>query len=206
MLFARDRMRRLHSSHGWDHVERVVRLALHIAATEPSADPFIVHASALLHDIARREQDESVGAVCHAETGSGLAYDFLVAQGLDGERAEMIRHCVLTHRFRNDRAPESVEARILYDADKLDSIGAVGIGRAFLFSGEVGARLHNTDGAVHLTEAYSSEDTAFREFTVKLRHVRDRMLTAEGRRLAEERHEFMEEFFERLRLEIAGEE
>lgn len=197
-------MRRLHSSHGWDHVERVVRLALHIAAAEPAADRFIVLAAALLHDAARMEQDESGGAVCHAELGSGIARDFLTARGLDEERADMIRRCILTHRFRDDRAPESVEARIIYDADKLDSIGAVGIGRAFLFSGEVGARLHNTDAAVHLAEAYSSEDTAFREFTVKLRHVRERMLTAEGKRLADERHHFMELFFDRLRHEVEG--
>ncbi|TFH40864.1 MAG: HD domain-containing protein, partial [Chrysiogenales bacterium] len=131
--FARERMARLHSSHGWDHVERVAHMAELIAATEPSADLFIVCASVILHDIARIDEAESGGTVCHAELGSVLAHEHLTAGGLDPERAGLIRDSILTHRYRNDRVPSCIEAQILYDADKLDSIGAVGIGRAFLF-------------------------------------------------------------------------
>lgn len=200
--FAKERMTPLHSSHGWDHVERVVSLAEKIAASERTADLFIVKTAAILHDIARIDEVDSTGKNCHAERGSRMAYDFLLSTGLDRDRAGRVRDCILSHRYRNDHHPESIEAKILYDADKLDSIGAVGIGRAFLFSGEVGARLHNPDIDVNLTEAYGKEDTAYREYLVKLRFIHDRMLTPEGRRLAEERHRFMVAFFERLQDEV----
>ena len=204
ITFARARMSRLHSSHGWDHVERVRRTAEKIAATEKDADLFIVEASAILHDIARIDEVDSTGNDCHAEKGSRMAYDFLTANGLDEERAGRIRLCILSHRYRNDHVPDSIEAKILYDADKLDSIGAVGIGRAFLFSGEVVARLHNSDIDVNLTRAYSKEDTAYREYMIKMRFIRDKMLTAEGKRLAEERHRYMAQFFDRLQDEVKG--
>jgi uncharacterized protein len=204
ITFAKERMSRLHSSHGWDHVERVIHTAEKIAATEKDADQFIVTVAAILHDIARIDEVDSTGNNCHAERGSRMAYDFLTANGLAVERADRIRLCILSHRYRNDHAPDSIEAKILYDADKLDSIGAVGIGRAFLFSGEVGARLHNSDKDVNLTKAYSKEDTAYREYIVKLRFIRDNMLTAEGKRMADERDRFMVKFFDRLQEEVKG--
>ncbi len=202
--FARSRMGRLHSSHGWDHVARVVESAARIAAVEKSADPFIVTVSAVLHDVARDEEDKSNGAICHAEAGSETARVFLTQQGLDAARTSHIADCILTHRYRDSRLPASIEAKILFDADKLDSIGAVGVGRAFLFSGEIGAKLHNGNSEVSGTAAYSSDDTAFREYSVKLRLIRDSLLTGEGRRIAGGRHDFMVRFFERLKEEIGG--
>ena len=98
----------------------------------------------------------------------------------------------------------TLEARVLFDADKLDSIGAVGIGRAFLFAGEVGARLHDKDVDVGKTKPYTREDTAYREYLVKLRLVKDRMTTREGRRLAAGRHKFMAAFFDRIDKETDG--
>lgn len=113
-------------------------------------------------------------------------------------------HCIETHRFRGNNKPQTKEAKVLFDADKLDSIGAVGIGRAFQFAGEVGARLHNGGIDIKQTQSYSKEDTAYREFTVKLRKIKDRMLTEEGKRMAEERHRFMIAFFDRLNDEVEG--
>ncbi|NTV81599.1 MAG: phosphohydrolase, partial [Candidatus Aminicenantes bacterium] len=92
-----------------------------------------------------------------------------------------------------------------FDADKLDSIGAVGIGRAFLFAGEIGAMLHDEAVDVAKTSPYTREDTAYREYLVKLRRVKDRMTTREGRRIAAGRHRFLTAFFERLHKETDGE-
>ena len=100
--------------------------------------------------------------------------------------------------------PKSVEAKILFDADKLDAIGAIGIARAYLFAGEIGARLHDSDIDIEKTKPYSKNDTGFREFKVKLCKIRDRILTKEGRKLADERHEFMTQFFERFIKEHEG--
>ena len=151
---------------------------------------------------ARRGQDG--GEHCHAELGAELAEEILREEGSDEKTLGEVIHCVATHRFRGDNPPESVEAKVLFDADKLDSLGAVGIGRAFQFAGEVGAMLHDPDVDPEKTEPYGPDDTAYREYLVKLRHIRERMLTKTGREMAESRSEFMKEFFERLNRETLG--
>ena len=187
--------------HGPDHSARVHRTALYLGRLM-GARLDILSAAALLHDIGRRHETESRGAICHAGKGAGLARTILIELGFAAATIERIVHCIATHRYRDASHPQSLEARILYDADKLDSVGAIGIGRAFLFAGQLGARLHNEGSDIRNTDSYSVEDTAYREFKVKLCKVKDRMLTPEGRRLAEERHAFMEVFFERLEREI----
>ena len=190
-------------SHDWEHTERVYNLCMHIGKEE-KADIGILKLAAILHDIGREYQDKTNGRVCHAEKGALLARELLGKHAMDKERIDKVIHCIECHRFRGDRIPQSKEAKVLYDADKLDSIGAVGIGRAFLFAGEVGAQLHNIGVDVEKTEPYTKEDTAYREFMFKLKKVKDKMLTEEGKRIAEERHAFMEEFFDRLNKEING--
>ena len=133
-----------------------------------------------------------------------LAKNILIKHGFKKEEIDSILHCILHHRYRDGRKPQTEEAKILFDADKLDSIGAVGIARAFQFAGEVGARLHNADSDISKTESYSREDTAFREFQVKLKHVKDSLFTEEGQRLAVARHQFMQAFFDRLEEETKG--
>ncbi|MPN27175.1 putative protein YedJ [bioreactor metagenome] len=121
--------------------------------------------------------------------------------GFDDVLTGQVSAAVLTHRYRARRMPATQEARIVYDADKLDSLGAVGIGRAFLFAGRVGARLHNTEAEAVNSPAYSREDTAYREYLVKLRKLPDGMLTDPGKAIARERAAFMDEFFRRLNAE-----
>ncbi len=191
-------------SHAWDHTERVYNLSMHIGKTE-KANLKILQYAALLHDIGRPYEDRSKGGVCHAIKGSQLARDILGDYDLNEQEIDLIVECIKTHRFRGENKPSFLEAKILFDADKLDSIGAVGIGRAFLFAGEVGAKLHNKDVDIEKTEAYTNEDTAYREYRVKLCKILDRMQTNEGRRLAEDRHQFMEDFFLRLNKEVEGE-
>lgn len=188
--------------HGPDHTVRVYRLALWIGS-RMGANLEVLSAAALLHDVGRRDETASRGKVCHARRGSELAREILAGLGFEAEVIEQVAHCIGTHRYRNGQAPVSLEAKILFDADKLDSVGAIGIGRAFLFAGQVGARLHNESSIVEATEPYSLEDTAYREFKVKMSRVRGRMLTPLGRRLAEDRHKFMEMFFARLESEIS---
>jgi uncharacterized protein len=190
-------------SHDWEHTNRVLNLCMRIGKTE-NADLEILKYAAVLHDIGREYQDRSNGKYCHAEKGAMLAKELLEKHGMNPEKIKKIVHCIESHRFRGSKTPQSLEAKVLFDADKLDSIGAVGVGRAFLFAGEVGANLHNKDVDIEKTEPYTKEDTAYREFMVKLRTVRNRMLTQEGKRLAEERHQFMVAFFDRLNQEVEG--
>lgn len=204
---ARDAQRHFRGArggHGWDHTERVLMLALHMGRIE-GADLDVIGLGALLHDVGRHREDRSAGAICHAEEGAVIARKILRRHGVEGPLAERVVHCIRGHRFRGSNRPETREARILFDADKLDAIGAVGIGRAFLFAGEHGAKLHNSAGVDPArAAAYGPEDTAYREFLVKLRHLHRRMLTREGRRLARERHAFMRLFFKRLGAELGG--
>ena len=190
-------------SHDWDHTERVLGLCLRIGRKE-KADLEVLRLAAVLHDIGREEEDKSGGRICHGARGAVLAAEILKKHGLEKEKIPRVVHCIGAHRFRGGNTPESLEAKVLFDADKLDSIGAVGIGRAFLFAGEVGARLHDPAVNVRKTRPYTREDTAYREFLVKLGRIKDRMYTREGKRIARERHRFMAAFFDRLNKETRG--
>ncbi|MBI9077689.1 MAG: HD domain-containing protein [Desulfatibacillum sp.] len=191
------------TSHDWDHTQRVLALARHIALAE-GADMEVVTVAAYLHDIGRARQDSSNGSVCHAQKGAEMATPLLQKLGIPEGKRENILHCIRSHRFRKGEAPQTLEARVLFDADKLDSIGAIGVARAFAFAGEVGARLHSPDKDPLQTQAYSEDDTGFREFEVKLKKVKDRMQTGEGKRFAKKRHAFMKAFFTRFLAEYDG--
>jgi len=190
-------------SHRWDHTLRVSELATHIARSE-GADTDIVKAAAFLHDIGRTKEDRSNGKICHAKLGAQMAENILQDLNMQSERIKQIVHCIAAHRYRDNTTPKTPEAKSLFDADKLDSIGAVGIGRAFLFAGENGAHLHNKEVEPEHVERYSEDDTAYNEFLIKLQYIKTRMLTEEGKKLAESRHQFMVDFFERLNKEVDG--
>jgi len=190
-------------SHNWDHTLRVCRLCEHIGTTE-SVDMDVLLPAAYLHDIGRSYQDDSNGTICHAEKGARMAGPIVKQLALSEDQKKNILHCIRTHRFRGDREPKTPEARVLFDADKLDAIGAVGVARAFLFAGEVGARLHSPETNIEDTAPYSMDDTGYREFKVKLCKIKDRILTREGRKLAGDRHRIMEEFFNRFLEEYEG--
>jgi uncharacterized protein len=190
-------------SHGPDHSERVYLMALAIGRHQ-KARLEILAAAALLHDIGRPHETESKGDICHARKSAEMAGSILEQLDFSPVDVDAIQHCIRSHRFRGQERPQSLEAQILFDADKLDSIGAVGIGRAFLFAGQIGAKLHDAEIDHSKTDAYSNEDTAYREFQVKMSRVRDQMLTAPGKKLAQQRHRFMEIFFDELNREIYG--
>ena len=190
-------------SHDLEHTERVLKLALRVGKKE-KADPEIIRLAAVMHDIGRSAEDDSGGRIDHAALGAKMAAVILKKCGYPEIKTVAVCRCIAAHRYRGSLRPGSLEAKCLFDADKLDSIGAVGIGRAFLFAGEVGAKLHNRGVDLSKTKPYTREDTAYREFMVKLRHVKARMTTKEGRRLAAGRHQYMCGFFKRLDDEAEG--
>ncbi len=189
--------------HKWDHTERVYRLCMHIGKME-KANLDVLAISAFLHDVGRSKQDDSNGLICHAEVGADIAKKILQKYNLKKDFIQNIIHSVETHRFKNEKEPKTLEAKILYDADKLDSIGAVGVGRAFLFAGEIGADLHHKDVDIEKTKPYTEDDTAYREFLVKLKDVKNKMLTKSGKQMAVDRHNFMKLFFNRINMEVSG--
>ncbi len=202
--FAESQFKNARGSHDWDHTLRVCGLCRRIGRAE-KVNMEVLIAAAYLHDIGRCYQDDSNGRICHAEKGAGMAETMLKALQLTSDNRKNIVHCIKAHRFRGNNKPETPEAQVLFDADKLDSIGAVGVARAFLFAGEVGACLHNPDIDIENTKPYSKDDTGFREYRVKLLSIRERILTDEGRNIADERHAFMKAFFKRFIQEYQGE-
>lgn len=189
--------------HGWDHTQRVYNLCVHIGKKE-GVDMEVLQVAAVLHDIARDLQTQKKGKICHAQKGAEIAEKILAEYDLNEEKVKNIVHCIKTHRFRGNDVPVTLEAKVLFDADKLDAIGAIGIARDFHFAGEIGSRVHDKNVDIENTEEYSQEDTAYREFLVKLCKIKDKMLTDEGKRIANGRHDFMVQFFDRLNDEVDG--
>lgn len=174
-------------THGFSHVERVLNLCMHIGREE-GADLEVLALAALLHDIARPL--ESSGRVeDHAVEGARIARQYLRSLGYAEDKIEAIAHAIEAHRFSRGPEPRTLEAKILSDADKLDAIGAIGIARVFMYSGEHGRDI----------------DASLRHFEEKILRLKDLMYTETARKMAEERHRFTEEFIERIRREIEGE-
>lgn len=197
------------SAHGFEHVLRVLQLVRRIGLAE-GADMEILETATLLHDIARA--DELAGRVaCHAQEGARRAREVLAEYPAD--RVERVAEAIRTHRFRGDVPPDSLEARILYDADKLDAIGAIGIARAYAMAGECGQRLWaevpsgfgERDRLAGQGDAVREGHTPVHEFAYKLAKLKDTLFTKTAKGIAEERHQVMVAFFERLDREVKGE-
>ncbi len=196
--------------HDWSHVERVKNLALHIGKIE-KANLKLLEVAVLLHDIGRRDEMKTQGAFCHAMQSGKISRIILPKYGFNQKIIEKIVHCIEAHRYRNDIVPSTIEAKVLYDADKLDCIGAVGIGRAFLFAGNAGSNIMYNGKEKELAKngknyTYHKDDSAVLEYEVKLKNIKNKILTKEGKKIAKLRHQFMEKFFITFWKEIEGKE
>ena len=195
------------ASHDFDHVLRVLRIAERIGAAE-GADMVVLRTAVLLHDVAREE--ERCSGICHAEAGAKRARAILA--GYPEEQVSAVAEAIATHRYRADAVPRSLEAQVLYDADKLDAIGAVGIARAYAIAGVEGQRLWGQvpDGYAERgrtegrADGLDGEHTPAHEFVFKLSKLHDTLFTETARRIGEERHVYMVAFFDRLRQELEG--
>lgn len=188
------------AAHAFDHVLRVLALAERIGRAE-GADMGVLKAAVLLHDIARAEEERT--GVCHAKAGAQRAREILA--GHPPEKVEAVAQAIATHRFRGEVSPQTLEAKILYDADKLDSIGAIGIARAYAVAGSQGRPLWAPLASCQQGSNSPLEHTPVHEFVFKLSQLKDSLFTATARRMAEERHRYMAEFFKRLEKEVRGE-
>ncbi len=194
--------------HDFSHIERVYRLAEHLAKEE-GGDLEIVRAAALLHDAQGSTSGQDSRKEHHLASAE-FAAQILKAEGWPPERIAAVQHCIRAHRFRagaRNEAPESLEARILFDADKMDVIGAIGAARVMGY-----AALAKMPFLVlpsqHFLETGQEEPgephSAYHEFLFKLIKIKDRMFTKGGKALAEARHAYLIEFFERLQAEYRG--
>lgn len=186
------------SAHDREHVYRVLHTALLIAQSEKNVNMDVLICASLLHDIGRAEQFAEP-ALCHARVGGEKAYRFLTENGFSREFAEQVRHCVAAHRYRANCLPETLEAKILFDADKLDAAGAMGIARTLLYQGREGEPLYRLTADAMVSDG--AEDTApsfFREYKFKLETLYDRFYTKRGRELALQRRQAAADYYNAL--------
>ncbi len=190
------------SAHDRQHVYRVLYNALEIARGEENVNMDVLLAAALLHDIGRADEKDDPKAD-HAVTGGDRAYETLLGMGFGEAFAAHVRQCIRTHRFRRNDPPASVEARILFDADKLDVCGAVGIARTLMYSGAHDRPIYTTDANGNIRDgAGDAEDSFFREYRFKLAGMYDRFLTRRGAELAAGRKAAAENFYNALLGEV----
>lgn len=196
--FVKETLAEAEGGHNWYHIERVWKMALHIRKKEDKGDLLTIELAALLHDIS----DAKFNGGDH-EKGSTMAYDFLIQNQLDTDRAkhvqDIIQYVSFKGGFPQDRI-DSIEFQIVQDADRLDAIGAIGIARAFNYGGYKNRPIH--DPSMPLQEyadpkAYHKSDApTINHFYEKLLKLKDLMNTQTGKAIALERHNYMLQFLE----------
>ncbi len=194
--------------HDFDHILRVYRMAERLALAE-GADLEIIHAAALLHDAEGSNPDDKAKRANHHHTSADFAADVLSAEGWSAERIAAVQHCIRAHRFRDtSELPQTLEAQIIFDADKLDAIGAVGVARVVSFSARVPRPFYAQPSQQFLETGTKEPDephTAYHEHLFKLSKIKERMFTKTGKAIAAERHQYLDEYFKRLIAEWNGE-
>ncbi|MFA9376044.1 MAG: HD domain-containing protein [Lachnotalea sp.] len=190
------------SAHDKEHIYRVLYMALDIAKCESDVDMEILIISCLLHDIGREEQLKNPN-LCHAKVGSEKAYQYLLNSHYDKEKASQIKSCILAHRFRSDNPPETIEAKILFDADKLDVTGTLGIARTLLYNAQVSEPIYTLDenGDV-LDGTNDSIPSFFQEYKYKLEEIYDKFYTNRGTQVAKERQNAAISFYTSMLNEV----
>lgn len=189
-------------AHDWYHVQRVEQLADRLAVDRSDVDEQVLGLAALLHDVGRSRED--AGEIeDHAEWGAREARRLLSDLEVEPDVVDAVCHCIRAHRFSNDVEPETPEAMVLSDADNLDALGAIGIARTFSHGGVVGAPLHDPALPVEHDDSAAGRTSA-NHLRKKILHLRERMYTDEGRRLAVDRHEFVRTYLEQFEAEVTG--
>jgi uncharacterized protein len=195
-------------AHGWEHIDRVYQLALHIAALE-NADRFVVGMAALLHDFGRAIPPQTAHAdnqpIHHADLSVTLANELLERYQVPTTQREAIQHAIIAHSFSKGIEPRTLEAGIVRDADRLDGLGAIGILR-WAITGTL--RSSSTTQSYHPTDPFALEHTPddkiylLDHFYTKLLKLAATMTTQTGRELAQQRTAFMYQYLEEFRLEL----
>ncbi len=192
--------------HGIDHIRRVVALGEIITQAE-GADIDIVRAAAYLHDAVDRQRGIAIPRQDHHLAAAQLAGEVLRQAGWNDRRIAAVQHCIRAHRFRSSQeAPQTIEAKVLFDADKLDAIGAVGVARAIGRAMQKGLPFYTPPSSLFLEKGVLDTQevhSAYHEYWFKLRHLRDRLFTQTARQLAEQRQAVMMAFFEALQAEAS---
>jgi uncharacterized protein len=164
-----------------------------------------------------KEDEDNSGNIDHAILGASMAENILRDFDYSEENIKNIKHCIAAHRFRSGNEPKTKEAKILFDADKLDVIGVIGIARGFMMAGQYGEKIYSNvpideyikdnlvGGKANGRIKEISKHAPNLEFETKLKHIPQKLYTQKAKEIGRQRLEFMKQFFVRLKNEINGE-
>jgi len=199
------------AAHDYDHLVRVIALADKIQASE-GGDLSTIWAAVALHDIGQERERRHGGD--HASIGAELAAQLLKDTPFPQDSIPAVQQAIREHRMTGGVIPQTLEGRILYDADKIDCLGAIGIGRLYCITGRYNQKVYAPipDDIVepivphvirHLRRRPDYSPSI--EFQLLFADLPERMTTKAGQEMARERFLYMQEFFNRLRQEVEGE-
>lgn len=189
-------------AHDPQHMYRVLKIAMDIANQEAYVDKERLIIACLLHDIGRKAQREDP-SLCHAEVGGEMAYSFLLQEGVNVETADAVRAVIRAHRFRSKYVPDSIEAKILFDADTIDVTGAIGIARSLQYEGHGAIPIYNVDDEGNLILGEVNQPDCFlREYIFKLQNVYNRLYTKHAKEIAQKRRNAAQIYYEALVSEL----
>ncbi|MDP2642343.1 MAG: HD domain-containing protein [Candidatus Peregrinibacteria bacterium] len=203
------------SAHDCAHVDRVYNLCLTLAKGQ-KVDLQVLEMAALIHDVGREaEHNDKTGKTDHAKIGADVAENVLRDLGFDESKILHVKECILSHRFRGKIIPKSLEAKILFDADKLDTLGAIGIARSYVWVGKNNAKIYtdvdlnsyvdeNIEGGVFGRIKDKTKHSPQIEFDLKFGNIKEKLFTKEAKKIATERTKFYSDFLKRLEKEIEG--
>ena len=180
-------------AHDWGHVQRVYNLCIKIGKEE-GGDLEVLERAALLHDVGISEDRKN-----HEKVSASIARDLLK----NYEKVEEVAYCIECHRFSKGIKPETLEAEILQDADRLDVTGAMGITRTMVYTGNFNRPVH-IPGKEVSPEYNGKSDTAIEHFYHKLLKIKDNLNTETAKEMAKHRHSYMESFLEEFFAEWDG--
>lgn len=185
------------SGHDWFHVKRVAESARKIALEE-GADPYVCELAALLHDI----PDDKRGIT--EEEGLRILRNWLDQEDVDNNISSQVLEIIKTMSFRGGNNPpmNTLEGKVVQDADRLDAIGAIGIARTFAYSGHVGQKIYDPDipvrNSMSREEYRNGTSTAINHFYEKILRLESLLNTGTAKKIAEKRQEFTEKFLQQF--------
>jgi len=205
------------SAHNMDHIDRVYNLCLHLVKGE-KVDLDVLRAAVLLHDIAKgKEYADKTGTFDHATEGAKMAEPILRELNFSEDKIKHICDCIISHRYKTDNKPKTLEAKILFDADKLEAVGAIGVVRAYAWIGKNNGKIYykpknldeyiknNLGGKINGKIKDKTAHSPQIEFETKVKFIVDRLYTKKAKEIGKERTEYVKIFLDRLEKEIKGE-
>lgn len=203
------------SAHDMEHTLRVYNLCLKLSEGE-DVDLDVLKASALLHDIGRvNEDNDSTGKTDHALLSAEMAEEILNEINFPHSKIQHVKDCIISHRYRTGITPETIEAKILFDADKLDTLGAIGVARCYVWVGRNNAKIYrkmnpeeyakeNLDGTIKGRIKDKTKHSPQIEYETKIKHLVDKLHTSKAKEMGKERLNYFKNYLERLEKEIEG--